>query len=501
MAIQKLRFDPAALTVLIVDDHDPIRKAIKRVISHMGFINIIECFDGADALRVLKSTSIDLIVLDLYMKRVTGIDVLQHINDRSIASDIPVIVVTGEASKEDIVKVASLGAIEYLLKPFQAHELEKKILSALNSYHAPIASIESLHRAEKLFATGRYFESLEAYEQTLDLEPESCRASVGRALALSKVDRTVEALAILRDLVQKSPSYHKAYRALGDILLASHKSDEALTAMRQELEINPKQPERQIQLARLLLQHDNPTDAIVHFRAALRVSPKNTGALMGLGHSYAAQGNLDKSIYYFHRVRRYLPNALKPLEAAVKHCIEAGEPKKAEYLLKDERKISADKNEVSTLLASFYLQQKRNEEALAVVREILQKTPEHAQALRICGNIHLHNGDLNEALPILQRVVKLLPTADAFNNLAELLILMRQVPASLEALNESIRIEPNKAKTFILLAQVHVMTQQWLKAAQLYMRALQLGASEAKYGPEIMECAQRRLQRQQKMTA
>jgi len=499
--VQKARFEPAALTVLIVDDHDPIRKAIKRVVMHMGFVSIIECFDGAEALNVLKSNAIDLLILDLYMKRITGIDVLQHISDRSVASDIPVVVVTGEASKEDIVKVAGLGASDYLLKPFQASELEKKILGVLNTYHAPIASLESLHSAEKFLATGRYVDALEAYDRTLDLEPHNSRAVVGRSLVLAKLNREAEALARLRDLVQKNPNYHKAYRALGDILLSAGQREQALAAMRQELAINPKQPERQIQIAKLLLQNSLPEDAIAHFRAALRVSPKNTAALMGLGHAFAAQGNLDKSIYYFHRVRRYLPHALKPLEAAVKHCIEAGDPKKAEYLLKDERKISSDKHEISTLLASFYLQQKRNEEALMLVREILQKQPDHAQALRICGNIHLHNGDLNEALPVLQRVVQLLPTADAFNNLAELLILMRQIPAGLEALNESIRLEPNKAKTFLLLAQIHVMTQQWLKATQLYMRAVQLGASEAKFGPEIAECSRRRLNRQQKLTA
>jgi two-component system chemotaxis response regulator CheY len=501
VAIQKQRFDPTTLTVLIVDDHDPIRKAIKRVVSHMGFVNIIECFDGADALRVLKSSAVDLIILDLYMKRMTGIDVLQHISDRSVASDIPVVVVTGEASKEDIVKVAGLGASDYLLKPFQANELEKKILSVLNSYHAPVASLESLHRAEKFLSTGRYIEALQSYDQTLDLEPMNPRAVVGRSLVLAKLNKATEALSKLRDLVQKNPNYHKAYRALGDILLESGQRQEALSAMQQELAINPKQPERQIQLARLMLQNNLPEEAVAHFRAALRVSPKNTAALMGLGHAFAALGNLDKSVYYFHRVRRYLPNAIKPLEAAVKHCIEAGDPKKAEYLLKDERKISVNKHEVSTLLASFYLQQKRNDEALAVVREILQKSPDHAQALRICGNIHLYNGDLNEALPILEKVVKLLPTADAFNNLAELQILMRQIPASLETLNESIRLEPNKPKTFVLLAQVHVMTQQWVKAAQLYMRAVQLGASEAKFGPEIVECSRRRHERQPKLTA
>ena len=495
------RFDPSSMTVLIVDDHDPIRKAVRRVVSAMGFVKIIECFDGSDALRVLKSGAIDLVILDLYMKRINGIDVLQHISDRSIASDIPVLVVTGEANKEDIVKASSLGASEYLLKPFQAHDLEKKILSILNRYHAPVPTSVALHHAERHLIDGRYDEALLAYGKSIELDPGNPRAIVGKALVASKIGQIDSALNLLSELVLANPQYHKAYRAMADILLESGRPNDAISALKRELSINPKQADRQIHLAKLLLKAARPKEAIDHFKAAIRVSPKNPAALMGLGHAFAADGNLEKSVYYFHRVRRYLPTSLRPLEAALRHCIEAGEPKKAEYLLKDERKISSDKLEISALLASFYLQQKRDAEALEVVQEILSKSPEHAQALRICGNIHLHRGNLNDALPVLERVVRLLPSPDAYNNLAEVLILMRQIGQSLDTLNESMRLDPSKPKTFILMAQVHVMTQQWFKATLLYQKALQLGADPDKILSEISLCRGRGIVRRDRLSA
>ena len=501
MASHDQLFDPENLTVVIVDDQDPIRKAIRRVVSQYGFGNVIECFDGAAALKVLKSTPVDLIILDLYMRHVSGFEVLEHISHRSVANDIPVIVVTGEASKEDIVKVASLGAEDYLLKPFQAQDLEKKIVKALNRYHAPIPVAQALHSAERLYTAAKYEEALKAFEQTLALESQSPRALVGRALALFKIKRTEEAMTSLQQCLQANPRYHKAYRALADILLDQRKLLEAVAAMENELKINPKQVSRQIQLAKLLLKLKRPELAIQHFRAALLEAPKQVSALMGLGHAFAATGDLDKSIYYFRRVRRHHPTDIKPLEAAVHHAVIAGELRKAEMLLKDVRKLSQDKNEVSILLAMFYLQQQRDDEALVVLKEILAKDPNHPHALRISGTILLKKGDYNEALPVLQRVVELLPTAEAYNNIAELLILMRRIPESLDMLSLSLKMDPQNLHTLLRMAQLHVMTQQWLKANFLFRRAVQLGASQESLAGDIHTCSQRLIARRGRQSA
>ncbi len=69
-----LPYDPASMTVVIIDDQDPIRKAIRRVLSGMGFKNILEFFDGAEALKnfAKEQSPIDLIVTDLYMRKVSA---------------------------------------------------------------------------------------------------------------------------------------------------------------------------------------------------------------------------------------------------------------------------------------------------------------------------------------------------------------------------------------------------------------------------------------------
>ena len=120
-----LNFDQ--LTVLIVDDQELIRKSITKIVEKLKFKKIISCSNGSDAIKHFSKQIIDLIILDIYMKPVNGFEVLETIRNSQTNSDIPIIVVTGEASKDDIVKTANLGAEDYLLKPFQASDLEKNI--------------------------------------------------------------------------------------------------------------------------------------------------------------------------------------------------------------------------------------------------------------------------------------------------------------------------------------------------------------------------------------
>ena len=74
-----------------------------------------------------------------------------------------------------------------------------------------------------------------------------------------------------------------------------------------------------------------------------------------MGKTYATMGNLDKAIYYFKRVRRYYPTNTKSLEAMVKACLDAGDPKRAEFVLRDERNSNKTRLDTYLVLAKLYL--------------------------------------------------------------------------------------------------------------------------------------------------
>ena len=172
-----LPFQLSGIRAIIIDDHDPIRKAMKRVLSKMGIPDILEVFDGKEALAELsRHPDIDLILCDLYMRKVSGFDVLCHVRNRAIRADVPFIVVTGEASKEDIVKASDLGADDYIIKPFQAEAMEQKVIQVLSKFYSPPLLLDKLRQGDRAMMAQKYQEAKKYYSEALRISPDSKRA-------------------------------------------------------------------------------------------------------------------------------------------------------------------------------------------------------------------------------------------------------------------------------------------------------------------------------------
>ena len=118
-------------TILIVDDSVVIRKIVRSTIVPLGF-ELIEANDGAEALSIIKKSfeSINLILMDWNMPKMNGFELLGTLKANRSYKDIPVIMVTTEGGKGNIVKAMQAGAANYILKPFNNDELVKKIMQA-----------------------------------------------------------------------------------------------------------------------------------------------------------------------------------------------------------------------------------------------------------------------------------------------------------------------------------------------------------------------------------
>jgi two-component system chemotaxis response regulator CheY len=487
---QNTLYNPANLTVMIVDDHDPIRKSIRRVLAGMGFGELVECFDGDEALKMLAKKPVDLLVLDLYMRNVSGFDVLEHIRNRDIGCDIPVIVITGEASKEEIVKVADMGAEDYVLKPFQADDLEKKVSRTLEKYYSPSPLLKTLRKAERAFMASDFKTAQAEFEAAIAIDGNSARAAHGKALTLEQLGKTEAAIELLTETIRKNHSYHRSYGTMADMYLKQNRVSDAIDAMKRELEINPKQPQRQVALAKLLLKEGDAMGAVEHYRIALQEDAKFIPALMGMGHAYAMADNLDKAIYYFKRVRRYQPKSTKALEAAVRYCLAANDPRKAELVLKDEKSAHPDRTDAYVLLAMLLLRQDREDDAMAVASELLEKDEGNASALRIKAMIFMKRRDYPNAIGALTAAAKVAPSAEIFCSLGEALLAMNKIPESMEALHKALAMNGDHPQVLIALAEAHRKSQQWCKAYYLYRKAAGMGADKQRCMTEANECFQ-----------
>ncbi len=115
------------MKVLVVDDFSTMRRIIKNLLRDIGFTNISEADDGSTALPMLKDGDFEFVVTDWNMPGMQGIDLLKAIRADAKLSHIPVLMVTAEAKKEQIVMAAQAGVNGYIVKPFTAATLNTKL--------------------------------------------------------------------------------------------------------------------------------------------------------------------------------------------------------------------------------------------------------------------------------------------------------------------------------------------------------------------------------------
>jgi two-component system chemotaxis response regulator CheY len=115
------------LKFLVVDDFSTMRRIVRNLLKELGFSNVDEAEDGVAALAKLRSTNFDFVVSDWNMPNMTGLDLLKEIRSDANLKHLPVLMVTAEAKKENIVSAAQAGASGYVVKPFTAATLEEKL--------------------------------------------------------------------------------------------------------------------------------------------------------------------------------------------------------------------------------------------------------------------------------------------------------------------------------------------------------------------------------------
>ena len=123
--------NPSDLKFLVVDDFSTMRRIVRGLLKEMGCNNAEEAEDGAVALNMLKNQRIDFIVSDINMPNMNGFDLLKACKADDSLKHIPVLMVTAEARKEDIVLAAQSGAAGYIVKPFTKATLEEKVQKIL----------------------------------------------------------------------------------------------------------------------------------------------------------------------------------------------------------------------------------------------------------------------------------------------------------------------------------------------------------------------------------
>lgn len=115
------------IKILVVDDFSTMRRIIKNLLRDLGFTNVDEADDGKTALPILKQGRVDFLITDWNMPGMSGIDLIREVRSDPNLAHIPVLMVTAEAKREQIITAAQAGVNGYVVKPFTAAVLKEKI--------------------------------------------------------------------------------------------------------------------------------------------------------------------------------------------------------------------------------------------------------------------------------------------------------------------------------------------------------------------------------------
>lgn len=119
------------MPILIVDDYKTMLRIIRNLLKQIGFNNVDEATDGAQALRALRDNSYGLVISDWNMEPMTGIELLREVRADNILASLPFIMITAESKVENVVAAKEAGVSNYIVKPFNAETLKGKLESVI----------------------------------------------------------------------------------------------------------------------------------------------------------------------------------------------------------------------------------------------------------------------------------------------------------------------------------------------------------------------------------
>ncbi len=122
------------LKILVVDDFSTMRRIVRNLLKELGYTNVDEAEDGVVAMQRLRGNNFQFVITDWNMPNMTGIELLKVIRADPSLKHLPVLMITAEARKENIIEAAKSGASGYIVKPFTAGTLEEKLGKIFDKY-------------------------------------------------------------------------------------------------------------------------------------------------------------------------------------------------------------------------------------------------------------------------------------------------------------------------------------------------------------------------------
>jgi len=398
--------------ILIVEDQPLMRKAFKRVLESAGIFIIQEAQSPKDAIQHLRNHAVDLVILDLYLNKGSGLEVLNYLRSRPIANDIPIIFVTGEASRDDIVHAVELGVSDYLIKPFEPQDLLNKVRSVLSQFIDPPKHLKMLRHAEGLLLRGAFQQAHAEFTKLRESEPHAPRVIVGLSQAEWKLGNHKVAKELIEEAIELADLCFPAYALMADILIEEGRKQDAVEFLLRELSLNGKRSGRRVQLAELYFDLHDVKASFEQLRLALIDHPNDEGLLIRTAKMHMDSGDSEKALHYFLKTRRNVPRSALALKGISDVCCKSGQPKKALQIFSDFLRQKPHQPDVLFARSQTYEHMNMLDEAMADIEASLLLDPDNLEVLSTKGRLLKRSGQEMPARMVWASLSRMDPSAD-----------------------------------------------------------------------------------------
>lgn len=346
--------DRSAIKIMIVNDKVELRNIIRDYLKIEGYQKLVVSENGKSAFRRADYEFPDLIIADMDLQGLSGLDLLKEVRRSPRLADTLFILLTSDTEKKYIAQAAEHKVSAVLVKPFSHQILADKVNHLLESRLEPPISRQYYDEANQLAKEGKLEEALSKYQDAIASTKKSMAAIHYRMGQVhEKMDQADTAEADYHDAIGMSKVYVDAYDALGDLNLKQDRPEDALPFFRQGTEISPMNARRQRRLGEALLESGDFEGAEKAFKMALDLDPTQTHIFNRLGIALRRQGKLAEAGRYFLQAVEVTPEDENLLYNLSRVFLDQGESGQAVGYLKKALDLNPNFSEARDLLESI----------------------------------------------------------------------------------------------------------------------------------------------------
>ena len=368
------------MKVLIVDDMENMCKSIRNMLKILKFgSSYTLCYNGEQALRVMKEKTFDLAIMDWNMPKMKGIEVLDHIRNDKKFRDMPVIMITAESNKEIVAEAAESDIDAYILKPLTVKSLENKIDSVIKNYNSPPEFMLLLRQAREYAENDHIEEAIETAKKAVKTEPKSSRPiRVLGSLFYQKGDILNAEKCFLRAVKMNRLDVF-AYHHLGEIYLKKNEIENAGKFFEKAMKISPRHYKRAFNFAKILLASGNISKAKPLFSKVFELSENQVREKEEVAFLYLKHKFFEEALSLFEELKDFYPERIDILLTIARIYYNFQQPRSTIESALKVIKIERENFEANLLLAKCYMSIKQVMRADEILRTLSKIAPENEE--------------------------------------------------------------------------------------------------------------------------